>query len=156
MQRNESRAQMRPGKTPRSPSTSSSILGGSILGEENLSNEAEAETEDGSVFSTKEETNSRPTRMDVLMEAGAAHYVPIHTAGRQRTDTLKEKINLTMSKLITWSKQVANGMDYLSSRNVIHGDLASRYSTFCSKVHIFWALLFLTIVFKTVFCAIFS
>ena len=65
--------------------------------------------------------------MDVLMEAGAAHYVPIHTSGRQRTDTLKEKINLTMSKLITWSKQVANGMDYLSSRNVIHGDLASRY-----------------------------
>ena len=127
MQRNESRAQMRPGKSPRSPSTSSSILSGSILGEENLSNEAEAETEDGSVFSTKEETNSRPTRMDVLMEAGAAHYVPIHTAGRQRTDTLKEKINLTMSKLITWSKQVANGMDYLSSRNVIHGDLASRY-----------------------------
>ena len=51
MQRNESRAQMRPGKTPRSPSTSSSILSGSILGEENLSNEAEAETEDGSVFS---------------------------------------------------------------------------------------------------------
>ena len=96
------------------------------LGEENLSNEAEAETEDGSVFSTKEETNSRPTRMDVLMEAGAAHYVPIHSAGRQRTDTLKEKINLTMSKLISWSKQVANGMDYLSSRNVIHGDLASR------------------------------
>ena len=32
MQRNESRAQMRPGKTPRSPSTSSSILSGSILG----------------------------------------------------------------------------------------------------------------------------
>ena len=51
MQRNESRAQMRPGKTPRSPSTSSSILSGSILGEENLANEAEAETEDCSVFS---------------------------------------------------------------------------------------------------------
>ena len=66
--------------------------------------------------------------MDVLMEAGAAHYVPIHSAGRQRTDTLKEKINLTMSKLISWSKQVANGMDYLSSRNVIHGDLASRWT----------------------------
>ena len=33
MQRNESRAQMRPGKTPRSPSTSSSILSGSILGQ---------------------------------------------------------------------------------------------------------------------------
>ena len=79
MQRNESRAQMRPGKTPRSPSTSSSILSGSILGEENISNEVEAETEDCSVFSTKEETNLRPTRMDVLMEAGAAHYVPIHT-----------------------------------------------------------------------------
>ena len=75
--------------------------------------------------------------MDVLMEAGAAHYVPIHSAGRQRTDTLKEKINLTMSKLISWSKQVANGMDYLSSRNVIHGDLASRYLsthfTFCDR-----------------------
>ena len=69
--------------------------------------------------------------MDVLMEAGAVHYVPLHNnasiTGRQRTDTIKEKLTLTMSRLISWSKQVANGMDYLSSRKVVHGDLACRY-----------------------------
>ena len=28
--------------------------------------------------------------------------------------------------MISWSKQIANGMDYLSSRKVVHGDLACR------------------------------
>ena len=74
--------------------------------------------------------HARPSRMDVLMEAGAVHYVPLHNnasiTGRQRTDTIKEKLTLTMSRLISWSKQVANGMDYLSSRKVVHGDLACR------------------------------
>ena len=75
--------------------------------------------------------HARPSRMDVLMEAGAVHYVPLHNnasiTARQRTDTIKEKLTLTMSRLISWSKQVANGMDYLSSRKVVHGDLACRY-----------------------------
>ena len=47
MQRNESRTQMKPGV--RSTSTSSSILNGSILSEENLSNEAEEVNTGGEV-----------------------------------------------------------------------------------------------------------
>ena len=36
--------------------------------------------EDGSAFSTREmEADTKPTKMDVLIEAGAVHYVPLHT-----------------------------------------------------------------------------
>ena len=45
--------------------------------------------------------------MDILMEAGAVHYVPLNTgSGRQRTNTIKEKLSLTMSRsiLISLSK----------------------------------------------------
>ena len=51
-----------------------------------------------------------------------------------RRDTIKESITLTMSRLISWSEQIASGMVYLSSKKVVHGDLACRYNTtFVSK-----------------------
>ena len=91
----------------RTASTSSSILNGSLLEE-------------------SEEVNALPSRMDVVLEAAeTVHYRPMFSH-RARTDTIKEKITLTMSRLISWSEQVANGMDYLSSKNVVHGDLACR------------------------------
>ena len=96
----------------RTASTSSSILNGSLLEQPE---------------SINEEVNATlPSRMDVVLEAETVHYRPMFSH-RARTDTIKEKITLTMSRLISWSEQVANGMDYLSSKNVVHGDLACRY-----------------------------
>ena len=107
MQRAESRA--RPSSKQRTTSSSSSIFNESL---------EEAMFENKSIG-----------RMDVLMESTAVHYRPMHgSSGRQRTDTIREKIALTMSKLISWSEQIAHGMDYLSSKRVIHGDLACRYT----------------------------
>ena len=45
---------------------------------------------------------------------------------RERHGTIKENITLTMSRLISWSEQIASGMSYLSSKKVVHGDLACR------------------------------
>ena len=102
----------------RTASTSSSILNGSLLEE-------------------SEEVNALPSRMDVVLEAAeTVHYRPMFSH-RARTDTIKEKITLTMSRLISWSEQVANGMDYLSSKNVVHGDLACRYVCNNIVVHSF-------------------
>ena len=89
---------------------------------------------------------SAKSRMDVQMEAEAVHYQrPQYrsmngggnnsTAGailrnpsgpRERHGTIKENITLTMSRLISWSEQIASGMSYLSSKKVVHGDLACR------------------------------
>ena len=113
MQRAESRAQMKTQQQQpqRTASTSSSILNGSLLEQpESISEEVNA---------------TLPSRMDVVLEAETVHYRPMFSH-RARTDTIKEKITLTMSRLISWSEQVANGMDYLSSKNVVHGDLACR------------------------------
>ena len=52
-----------------------------------------------------------------------------HASGpppRERHGTIKENITLTMSRLISWSEQIASGMSYLSSKKVVHGDLACR------------------------------
>ena len=95
-------------RTASTASASSSVLNGSSLLD--CENEATA--------------SEAVNKMDVVMEAGTVHYRPMFS--RARTDTIKEKIALTMSKLISWSEQVANGMDYLSSKNVVHGDLACR------------------------------
>lgn len=96
-------------------STSSSLLNESILSEATLE-EPELPEQHATPAAVK--------RMDVLMEVEAVHYRPMN---RKRTDTIRENITLTMSKLISWSEQIANGMDYLSSKNVVHGDLACRY-----------------------------
>ena len=90
---------------------------------------------------------SAKSRMDVQMEAEAVHYqrpqyrsmngnnnsvgamLRNHTGGpppRERHGTIKENITLTMSRLISWSEQIASGMSYLSSKKVVHGDLACR------------------------------
>ena len=90
---------------------------------------------------------SAKSRMEVQMEAEAVHYqrpqyrsmngynnsvgamLRNHTSGpppRERHGTIKENITLTMSRLISWSEQIASGMSYLSSKKVVHGDLACR------------------------------
>lgn len=38
---------------------------------------------------------------------------------------------ISTTDLISWSFQVARGMQYLSSRNVLHGDLAARNVLLC-------------------------
>ncbi|XP_068237218.1 vascular endothelial growth factor receptor 1-like [Palaemon carinicauda] len=42
------------------------------------------------------------------------------------SDMTPMKENLTQSDLISWSYQIGKGMDYLSMRKVVHGDLAAR------------------------------
>uniref|UniRef100_A0A1L8DJT8 Protein tyrosine kinase n=2 Tax=Nyssomyia neivai TaxID=330878 RepID=A0A1L8DJT8_9DIPT len=39
--------------------------------------------------------------------------------------------NVTTSDLVCWGFQVARGMDYLASRNILHGDLAARNILLC-------------------------
>jgi len=38
---------------------------------------------------------------------------------------------VSTTDLITWAFQVARGMDYLSSKKVLHGDLAARNILLC-------------------------
>ena len=105
----------------------------------------------GELSSLSSEATRSPTsaksRMDVQMEAEAVHYqrpqyrsmngnnnsvgamLRNHASGpppRERHGTIKENITLTMSRLISWSEQIASGMSYLSSKKVVHGDLACR------------------------------
>lgn len=69
-----------------------------------------------------------------------------HRAGRSRGNSNNEQIDddsassalvasalppITTSDLLCWSYQVARGMHYLSSRNVLHGDLAARNVLLC-------------------------
>ena len=105
----------------------------------------------GELSSLSSEATRSPTsaksRMDVQMEAEAVHYqrpqyrsmngggnnstvgAILRNPGvppRERHGTIKENITLTMSRLISWSEQIASGMSYLSSKKVVHGDLACR------------------------------
>ena len=77
MQRAESRAQMKPQRTTSTASTASSILNGSLL-------EGNSSTDVAQL----------PSRMDVVLEAETVHYRPMFS--RARTDTIKEKITLTV------------------------------------------------------------
>ncbi|KFB51262.1 hypothetical protein ZHAS_00019308 [Anopheles sinensis] len=47
-----------------------------------------------------------------------------HVDQEDKTDIGEWQLKTT--DLISWASQVANGMDYLSSRNILHGDLAAR------------------------------
>ncbi|XP_058127347.1 fibroblast growth factor receptor-like [Anopheles coustani] len=47
-----------------------------------------------------------------------------HADREDNTDTGEWQLRTT--DLISWASQVANGMDYLSSKNILHGDLAAR------------------------------
>ncbi|KFB51903.1 hypothetical protein ZHAS_00020064 [Anopheles sinensis] len=45
----------------------------------------------------------------------------------------ESKISLRTTDLICWATQIAFGMEYLSSKNVFHGDLAARNVLLCEK-----------------------
>ncbi|XP_058117772.1 platelet-derived growth factor receptor alpha-like [Anopheles ziemanni] len=45
----------------------------------------------------------------------------------------EDRTNFQTMDLICWSAQVANGMKYLASKNVFHGDLAARNILLCEK-----------------------
>ncbi|XP_053961077.1 vascular endothelial growth factor receptor 1 isoform X2 [Anastrepha ludens] len=44
-----------------------------------------------------------------------------------------EAMTITTTDLVSWAFQVARGMDYLSSRKVLHGDLAARNILLCEN-----------------------
>lgn len=44
-----------------------------------------------------------------------------------------EAMTVTTTDLISWAFQVARGMDYLSSKRVLHGDLAARNILLCEN-----------------------
>uniref|UniRef100_A0A7G3AU30 Protein tyrosine kinase n=1 Tax=Lutzomyia longipalpis TaxID=7200 RepID=A0A7G3AU30_LUTLO len=54
-----------------------------------------------------------------------------HINSKLRESSLKEQSSLTTSHLLSWSFQVARGMEFLSSKRVIHGDLAARNILLC-------------------------
>jgi len=49
-----------------------------------------------------------------------------------KTDS-NEAMTVTTVDLISWAFQVARGMDYLSSKKVLHGDLAARNILLCEN-----------------------
>nr|XP_043069197.1 platelet-derived growth factor receptor alpha-like [Drosophila bipectinata] len=61
----------------------------------------------------------------------ATLYNPIWGSNYE-TDSTKP-ITLTTSNLVSWAFQVARGMEYLSSKQVLHGDLAARNILLCDK-----------------------
>ncbi len=73
-------------------------------------------------------------RMVTLEEkSGTAHYLQMrphtHLHGpprRSSSSAKREKVPLTLTKLISWAQQISSGMEYLSSKKVLHGDLACR------------------------------
>lgn len=130
MQREESRASLRPGNEQKRRTASTSSTSGHFTFSGNGSIVEEDDLEDEEDYGVSR--LSPPGRRDVLIEAEAVHYRPMNNMKspaasiRGRSETIREKITLTINKLISWSEQIANGMDYLSSKKVVHGDLACR------------------------------
>lgn len=71
----------------------------------------------------------------VLIQSGKKNAVPSHESIQSRSDYRKHynQRSVSTSDLLCWSYQVARGMVYLSSRNVLHGDLAARNVLLCSN-----------------------
>lgn len=53
-----------------------------------------------------------------------SNFFPLSSAGT-------EALVVTTSDLLLWSFQIANGMQYLASHKVVHGDLAARNIYLC-------------------------
>jgi FMS-like tyrosine kinase 1 len=134
------RAESRAAQNQRPPPSSSAAAGRTTSTSSSTFNETvtesilDEEDEDEGGTNYQERTyenvpNARSSsRMEIVLEAtaSAAHYLPMMPTPRKRTETVKEKIHLTMSRLISWSEQIATGMTYLASMKVVHGDLACR------------------------------
>ncbi|KFB41183.1 hypothetical protein ZHAS_00008745 [Anopheles sinensis] len=56
-----------------------------------------------------------------------------HNPEGQREETPVGEIQFNTTSLICWAAQVATGMTYLASKNVLHGDLAARNVLLCDK-----------------------
>lgn len=58
-----------------------------------------------------------------------------HSINTEDTTTIEPSKSKTVctTDLVFWSFQVARGMDYLASKNVLHGDLAARNVLLCDK-----------------------
>lgn len=53
-------------------------------------------------------------------------------SGNIKADNTKA-MTVTTTDLVSWAFQVARGMDYLSSKGVLHGDLAARNILLCDN-----------------------
>ncbi len=62
--------------------------------------------------------------LHIFRLAGSAAYQPFNSSDDHAAESTLE--SFSTRDLICWSFQIARGMDYLSGRKVIHGDLAAR------------------------------
>uniref|UniRef100_A0A6B2EPK2 Putative vascular endothelial growth factor receptor 1-like isoform x3 n=1 Tax=Phlebotomus kandelakii TaxID=1109342 RepID=A0A6B2EPK2_9DIPT len=81
--------------------------------------------------------NTEATLISTYAEGGEDNMVlsnnSVQPAWRSnyRMDYKGPARNVTTSDLVCWGFQVARGMDYLASRNILHGDLAARNILLC-------------------------
>ena len=64
--------------------------------------------------------------LGVCSNADILYVVMESMAGGNFLHFLQKEVNLTLSQLLTFSLDAAQGMEYLASHNIIHRDLAAR------------------------------
>ncbi|XP_043065334.1 vascular endothelial growth factor receptor 1 isoform X14 [Drosophila ficusphila] len=89
-------------------------------------------TGSGSAADYDRQMNSCATNMTTLPEDD---FQTSKNSGQTiwRSNYVSEAMMVTTTDLVSWAFQVARGMDYLSSRNVLHGDLATRNILLCEN-----------------------